>query len=76
MSNTIQADPEFMKKAGRAVPVWSKLSGFEGYAYVEDPHVWIEGPGISGWYRRSILERDFLLNVTFERPTSERKDPR
>jgi hypothetical protein len=44
----------------RTLRVRSKFSGKEGYAYPDDPHVWVEGPGVSGWYRPEALERDFL----------------
>jgi hypothetical protein len=50
----------FMAGRDRTLRVRSKFSGKEGYAYPDDPHVWVEGPGVSGWYRPEALERDFL----------------
>jgi hypothetical protein len=50
----------FMPGRGRAVPIRSKLSGKVGLAYPDDPHVWVEGQGVAGWYRRETLDRDFI----------------
>ena len=50
----------FMPALDDAVYVRSKFSGNEGLAYIHDPHIWVEGPGIAGWYRLSSLERDFI----------------
>lgn len=44
----------------RQVKVRSKMSGKEGIAYVADPHVWVEGRGVAGWYRRETIDRDFI----------------
>jgi hypothetical protein len=50
----------FTPGRGRAVSVRSKMSGKEGLAYPDDPHVWVEGLGVAGWYRRETLDRDFI----------------
>lgn len=45
---------------GRVIRVRSKMSGFEGLAYPDDPHVYVEGPNVAGWYRRNDLPERFL----------------
>lgn len=45
---------------GEAVKVRSKFSGKEGMAFVDDPHVYVEGPNVAGWYRQADIDRDFL----------------
>lgn len=45
---------------GEAVKVRSKFSGKEGVCFVNDPHVFVEGAGIVGWYRQADIDRDFL----------------
>lgn len=45
---------------GQPMRVRSKMSGCEGLAYPDDPHVYVEGPNVAGWYRRDELEKQFL----------------
>ena len=53
--------PGFMPMRHGATKVRSKFSGKEGLAYTADPHVWVEGPGVAGWYRLETLQRDFII---------------
>lgn len=57
---TDRVTPAFMPGRDRRIPVRSKASGREGFAYPDDPHVWVEGPGIAGWYRLESIGRDFI----------------
>lgn len=50
-----------MAKRGRAVHVRSRQSGKDGICYPDDLYVWIEGPGVAGWYRPDTLKRDFIV---------------
>lgn len=54
-------DPKFMPGRGAGTPFRSKWSGKTGTAYLSDPHVWVEGPYVAGWYRLAEVERDFLI---------------
>ena len=54
---------------GRAIRVRSKFSGAEGVVFPNDPHIYIEGPNVGGWYRRSDVVKDFLL---FKKPRSRK----
>lgn len=40
--------------------VRSKASGQEGLLFPNDPHVYIEGNGVGGWYRVESIDRDFI----------------
>lgn len=53
------------------VRVRSRFSGREGVAYVNDPKVFVDGPGVTGWYRRSAIVREFIVRKT-DRPSKKR----
>lgn len=55
-----RTSPPTTRGRDRRIPVRSKASGVEGYAYVDDPHIWVEGRGIAGWYRLESIGKDFI----------------
>lgn len=63
LSATAKMATPVYHKRGRRMRIRSKMSGLEGWAFPDDPHVYVEGTagqGLSGWYRRETLDRDFL----------------